>query len=58
MNPEQALEIVSETDVGMVRSHNEDAVATDATMGLTADSICHTCISKADFLHCLSNQTR
>jgi serine/threonine protein phosphatase PrpC len=34
MNPEQALEIVSETDVGMVRSHNEDAVATDATLGL------------------------
>jgi protein phosphatase len=29
MNPEQALEIV-----GTVRSHNEDAVATDATMGL------------------------
>jgi len=34
MKLEQALEIVSETDVGMVRSHNEDAVATDATMGL------------------------
>jgi len=28
MNPEQALEIVSETDVGTVRSHKEDAVAT------------------------------
>lgn len=25
---------MSETDVGMARSHNEDAVATDATMGL------------------------
>lgn len=34
MNLEQALEIVSETDVGMVRSHNEDSVATNASMGL------------------------
>lgn len=34
MKLEQALEMVSETNVGMVRSHNEDAVATDATLGL------------------------
>lgn len=34
MRLEQALEIVSETDVGMVRSHNEDAVATDTSLGL------------------------
>ena len=34
MKLEQALEIVSETDVGMVRSHNEDTVATDASLGL------------------------
>ncbi len=34
MNLEQALQIVSETDVGMVRSRNEDSVAVDASRGL------------------------
>jgi len=34
MNLEQALQIVSETDQGMVRSHNEDSVASDASRGL------------------------
>jgi PPM family protein phosphatase len=34
MNLEQALELVSATDTGMVRSHNEDSVACDAAMGL------------------------
>ena len=34
MNLEQALQIVSETDVGMVRSQNEDAVAVDGSRGL------------------------
>ncbi len=34
MNLEQALEVVSATDPGMVRSHNEDSVACDAAMGL------------------------
>ncbi|HUW00409.1 MAG TPA: Stp1/IreP family PP2C-type Ser/Thr phosphatase [Gallionella sp.] len=34
MNDKQALEMVSETDVGRVRSNNEDSVATDAPMGI------------------------
>jgi serine/threonine protein phosphatase PrpC len=34
MNLDQALQIVSETDVGMVRSHNEDSVASDVSRGL------------------------
>jgi len=34
MNLDQALQIVSETDPGMVRSHNEDSVASDASRGL------------------------
>jgi len=34
MNLEQTLQIVSETDPGMVRSHNEDSVASDASRGL------------------------
>jgi serine/threonine protein phosphatase PrpC len=34
MSLEQALEIVTETDPGMVRSHNEDSVASDVTRGL------------------------
>lgn len=34
MNLEQALQIVSQTDVGMVRSRNEDSVASDISRGL------------------------
>ena len=34
MNIEQALEIVSHTHPGVVRSHNEDSVAYDASCGL------------------------
>ena len=34
MNLDLALEMVSATDAGMVRSHNEDSVAFDASMGL------------------------
>jgi protein phosphatase len=34
MNLEQALQIVSESDVGMVRSQNEDSVAIDGPKGL------------------------
>ena len=34
MNIERALEIVSQTHSGMVRSHNEDSVAYDASCGL------------------------
>jgi protein phosphatase len=34
MNLEQVLQIVSETDVGMVRSRNEDSVAIDGSRGL------------------------
>ena len=34
MNPEQALEIASLTDTGKVRSHNEDSLAVDASLGL------------------------
>ena len=34
MDLTQALEIVSSTDPGMVRSHNEDSVASDAANGL------------------------
>jgi len=34
MDLSQALEIVSSTDPGMVRSHNEDSVAADAANGL------------------------
>jgi len=34
MNLEQALQIVTETDPGMVRSHNEDSVASDLSRGL------------------------
>ena len=34
MDLSQALEIVSSTDPGMVRSHNEDSVASDAANGL------------------------
>ena len=32
MDLSQALEIVSSTDPGMVRSHNEDSIAADASM--------------------------
>jgi PPM family protein phosphatase len=34
MNLSQALEIASSTDPGMVRSHNEDSIAADASKGL------------------------
>jgi protein phosphatase len=34
VNLEQALQIVNETDVGMVRSRNEDSVAIDGSRGL------------------------
>lgn len=34
MNVNEALEIVSQTNPGMVRSHNEDSVAFDASLGL------------------------
>lgn len=34
MNDKQALEMVSETDVGRVRSNNEDSVASDASRGI------------------------
>ena len=34
MDLAQALEIVSCTDPGMVRSHNEDSIASDAAHGL------------------------
>lgn len=34
MNVKAALEIVSQTNPGMVRSHNEDSVASDASIGL------------------------
>src|SRR5215472_11694615 len=34
MNLENALEIASHSDPGMVRSHNEDSIASDATKGL------------------------
>lgn len=34
MNLSQALEIASSTDPGMVRSHNEDSIAIDASKGL------------------------
>ena len=34
MNLEQVLEIASATDPGMVRTHNEDSVASDASSGL------------------------
>ena len=34
MDIEQALEIVSQTHPGVVRSHNEDSVAYDASCGL------------------------
>ncbi|MDO8312539.1 MAG: Stp1/IreP family PP2C-type Ser/Thr phosphatase [Sideroxyarcus sp.] len=34
MNVKEALEIVSQTNPGMVRSHNEDSVAFDAVLGL------------------------
>jgi len=34
MNLEQALQIVSESDVGLVRSRNEDSVAIDGSRGL------------------------
>lgn len=34
MSLEQALEIVTETDPGMVRSNNEDSVASDVTRGV------------------------
>jgi protein phosphatase len=34
MNLDRALEIVSETNVGMVRASNEDSVVTDASRGL------------------------
>jgi protein phosphatase len=34
MNLENALEIASYSDPGMVRSHNEDSIASDATRGL------------------------
>jgi len=34
MNVNQAIEIVSQTDPGMVRSHNEDSITYDADLGL------------------------
>ena len=34
MKVEDAIEIVSQTNPGMVRSHNEDSVAQDAACGL------------------------
>jgi protein phosphatase len=34
MKIEEALEIVAETNTGMVRSHNEDSIATEAVCGL------------------------
>ena len=34
MNLSQALEIASCTDAGIVRSHNEDSIAADASKGL------------------------
>ena len=34
MNLEQALEMASATDAGMVRSHNEDSIASDPSLGL------------------------
>ena len=34
MNLSQSLEIVTSTDPGMVRSHNEDSIAADASKGL------------------------
>ncbi len=34
MNMTQALQVVAQTDPGMVRSHNEDSVAFDAELGL------------------------
>jgi PPM family protein phosphatase len=34
MNLEQSLEIASHSDPGMVRSHNEDSIASDASRGL------------------------
>ena len=34
MNLEQSLEIASHSDPGMVRSHNEDSIAADASKGL------------------------
>ena len=34
MNLSQALEVASCTDPGIVRSHNEDSIAADATKGL------------------------
>ena len=34
MNLSQALEIASCTDPGIVRSHNEDSIAADASKGL------------------------
>jgi protein phosphatase len=34
MNLSSALEVVTATDPGMVRSHNEDSIATDGGMGL------------------------
>lgn len=34
MNVQEAIEIVSQTDSGMVRSHNEDSVIYDASCGL------------------------
>ena len=36
MNIAQALQIVEQTDAGMVRSHNEDSVAYDSGLGLVA----------------------
>src|SRR3954470_11872092 len=34
MSLEQALEVAAATDPGMVRSHNEDSIASDGTRGL------------------------
>ena len=34
MNLSDALEIASATDPGMVRSHNEDSIASDVSKGL------------------------
>ena len=34
MNLSQILEVASHTDPGMVRSHNEDSIASDAASGL------------------------
>ena len=39
MSLDQALEIASATDPGMVRSNNEDSIASDAAHGLAVGSL-------------------